>query len=285
MNRLCKTNAMNRLKRKIKSRRGATLVELVATMAILTIVASLSFEAMFIAAEEYRRVASLSECERSISLLQENLNLYVKNASYIRLVDANDPKYESCVTVGDAMYTYIESTIDSEEKYDDLQDAEHVDGHNYIYIFLYRSGPFTYKLAKYTEIDEHGFGGTKKDITTIMTIDNIKEINFNLRQLISSYGSKSWLLDYAIMSPTDFEMIYSKDGTLAEDSLKTENYDNNSGAYSVMSGTVVNNTVEGTGSGKLRMCENLPAVYPSRPTPYDGSRNFVVIRTVPREGK
>lgn len=277
---------MKRLKRKVKSRRGATLVELIATMTILTIVASLSFEAMFIAAEEYRRVASLSECERSISLLQENLNLYVKNASYIRLVDANtDPKYDSCATVDDAMKTYILAAEEETVKYDDMQDAENVDTDQYIYIFLYRSGPFTYKLAKYTEIDELGFGGYKKDISTIITVDNIKEINFNVRQLVSSYGSKSWLFDYAIMSPTDFEMIYSKDGTLADDSLKTEDYDNNQGAYSVLTGTVINNDVEGTSAGELRICENLPAAPPSRPDTYDGTRNFVVIRTVPREGK
>ncbi len=279
MNRLLKTDAMKRLTKKIKNKRGATLVELIATIAILSIVASLSFEAMYMAAEEFRRVKSISECERSISLLQDNLNMYIKNASYIKLVDSTSlPTHYS---INDCLNYYIHEVTNNGDAYDNLEDAENVSTDKHIVIFLYRdpSKPFTYTLDKYTVDPTYGPGWE-----TIVTIDNIKEINFSLRQLQSSYDTKSWLLDYAVMSPTDFEMLYSNAGTLEADSLNTDEYSNTEGAYSVMTGTVINNKVYSTSASQLRMCENLPATPSGRPA-YDGSRNFIVIKTVPREAK
>lgn len=278
MNRLFKTKAMKRLTKNIKSKRGATLVELIATVAILTIVASLSLEAMYIAAEEYRRVESISECERSISLLQDNLNLYAKNATYIKLVDnsasGNSNVFEDLKDYRD------EVTNNDPIEYDNLEDAENTSTHKYIYIFLYRdpNNPFTYTIAKYTKSPT-----TSPKLEPIVSISNIKEINFSIKKLQSSFNSNSWLFDYAIISPTEFEMLYTKSDTLEEDSLNTDEYSNIQGAYSVMNGTVINNEVEGTSTSQLRMCENLPAT--STRAAYDGSRNFIVIKTVPREAK
>ncbi|MEE1124797.1 MAG: type II secretion system protein [Acutalibacteraceae bacterium] len=278
MNRLLKTKAMKRLTKNVKSKRGATLVELIATVAILTIVASLSLEAMYIAAEEFRRVESISECERSISLLQDNLNLYAKNATYIKLVDNSA---SGNLNVFDDMYDYRkEVTLNAPIDYDDLEDAENNSNHNYIYVVLYREpdNPFTYTLAKYTKKTSE-----MPKWEPIVSISNIKEINFSIKKLQSSHNSNSWLFDYAVIAPTEFEMLYTKANTLKEDSLDTDKYSNTEGAYSVMSGTVINNEVKGTSTSQLRMCENLPAT--ATRGAYDGSRNFIVIKTVPREAK
>ena len=47
-----KSGTIRRIGKKAKSKRGATLVELIATVAILAIVSSLSFQAIFIASEQ-----------------------------------------------------------------------------------------------------------------------------------------------------------------------------------------------------------------------------------------
>ena len=72
-----KSGTIRRIGKKAKSKRGATLVELIATVAILAIVSSLSFQAIFIASEEYQRATKISECQRSVSLMQRNLDKYI----------------------------------------------------------------------------------------------------------------------------------------------------------------------------------------------------------------
>lgn len=283
MNRFIKTDAMKRLTKKVKNKRGATLVELIATVAILSIVASLSFEAIFMASEEYRRVSTMSECERSISLMQENLNLYAKNAENIIFVD-NSSNAAATLTNTIEVYPAYRATSG-----DPLQDAENQAGDDYIDLVLYRSGEFTYTIAKYTAVT-----GQPVKWEEIVTIGNIKEINLHLKKLKSSFDSgtqASYLLDYAIMSPTGFEMSYSRNGNLTAGDLITEenaddkidDYSSNEGLYSVMTGTVINNMDSWGGLNEIRISEDLPAT--SASSAYKGDCNFVVIRTVPREAK
>lgn len=269
MIKLFKTSSMKRLTKKFKTKRGATLIEMIATVAILSIVASLSFEAMFMAGEEYRRVARVADCERSISLMQENLNLYVKNAVDIKFYDNSaDPS----ATFESTINNYFSTRTD-------LQDAVNQTDHQYIDLILYRSGPFHYTLAKYTLITGHN-----PEWEPILKVNNIKEINFSMKELTSSFhdGAKqSYLFDYAIMAPTGFEMDYAKDDEV-DQAVDSSGYSNKEGIYSVMTGTVINNMETWTGStNQLRICENVTA----SGLEYKGDCNFVVIRTVPREAK
>lgn len=277
MNKLFKTEAMKRLKKSIKSKRGTTLVELVATVAILAIVASLSFEAMHMAAEEYRRAETISEAERSISLLQDNLNMYAKNATSIEFVDNSG---ESYLDIEEAIRTYIyNSSLPGEIP---MQDAENNASDEYIDLFLYRSGDFTYTIGKYVQ--------SEYEPDPIVEISNIKEINFSLKQLTSSFSNgatdASYLFDYAIVSPTGFEMLYSEKYAVSSGEVLDSNYSNEDGSYSVMTGTVLNNIKSNTsvsGSGNFKICEDLTGV--ALGGSYKGDLNFVVIRTVPREAK
>lgn len=269
---------MKRLTKKAKTKRGATLIELIATVAILSIVASLSLEAMFIAGEEYRRVAKVAECERSISLMQENLNLYVKNAKDIRFVDNSaDPTATFSNTIDDYFH-------DRATEGDPLQDAENQTTDDYIDLILYRSGPFQYTLAKFKKVGVAGVGVTVS-WEPILVINNIKEMNFSMKELTSSFnapGSISYLFDYAIMSPTGFEMTYAKNDDVDE-VVNSSEYSSKEGLYSVMTGTVINNMNDWSHSGtpQLRISENIT----STPNAYKGDLNFVVIRTIPREAK
>lgn len=280
MKRLFKTSAMKNLTRKIKTKRGATLVELIAVIAILSIVASLSVEAMYMAAEEYRRVRTVSESERSISLMQENIDLYAKNAVDIDF--ENYDTYPSTTNINDLLRDYKTVRVGRGSP---LEDAENQPDDDYIDIVLYRSGDFTYTLCKYTNIT--GVGDSWEEI---LTVSNIKEINLDMKKLDSSYSDSggtnaTYMLDYAIMSPTGFEMIYSENKNLdVADAINSGNYSSNEGLYSVMSGTVINNIESwGGATADLRICENVPAT--STTSAYNGTLNFVVIRTVPREAK
>lgn len=272
MNKLFKTEAMKRLKKNVKSKRGTTLIEMIATVAILAIVASLSFEAMFMASEEFRRVEALSEAERSISLLQDNLNMYAKNAIGIEFVDNSA---ETC-TIDEAIQKYINKR--GTPGHDPMQDAENNPSDEYIDLFLYRSGDFTYTIGKYVR----GSSEPKK----IVEISNIKEINLSIKELNSSCNDASgtnYLFDYAVVSPTGFEMLYSKKDTVSSGNvIDSSNYSSNDGSYSVMTGTVLNN-IKSSGTGSLRMSENTSTLGVTGG--YKGDLNFVVIRTVPREAK
>ena len=272
---------MKNLTRKVKTKRGATLVELIAVIAILSIVAGLSVEAMYMAAEEYRRVRTVSESERSISLMQENIDLYAKNAVDIDFenYDTWDP---SVYSVEGLLTNY--PTVRATGS-DPLQDAENQPSDKYIDVVLYRSGDFKYTLCKYTNVP--GVGASWEEI---LTVSNIKEINLDMKKLDSSYSDSggtnaTYMLDYAIMSPTGFEMIYSENKNLdVADAINSGNYSSNEGLYSVMSGTVINNIESwGGATADLRICENVPAT--STTSAYNGTLNFVVIRTVPREAK
>lgn len=275
MNKLFKTDAIKRLTKRTKTKRGATLIEMIATVAILSIVASLSFEAMYMAAEEYRRVSTIAECERSISLLQENLNMYVKNAVDIRLIDKSTDASATKATTIDSYIGERNATVS-----DKLEDAENQDDEKYIDLMLYRSGPFEYTLAKYKHVT-----GQPLEWEPIITVGNIKELNFSISKLTSSYDTStsteySYLFDYAVMSPTGFEMIYSKNDQVDE-AVAQAGYSNNEGLYSVMTGTVINNMKTWSGAYQLRMSENVT----SSADTFKGDCNFVIIRTVPREAK
>lgn len=270
MIKLFKTNAMKHLTKKCKSKRGATLIELIATIAILSIVASLSLEAMAIAGEEFRRVKALSECERSVSLFQENVNLYAKNATSI---DLKDNSAEGFTDIYAALTKYRNDNT--------LQDAENDSNDKYIDIFIFRSGEMTYKIVKYDKSLPLSY-----PFKEIVTLDGIKEINWYCGPSASaSAGSKiNYILDYAVISPTDFELLYSsKPG----DTFDKNEYSNKEGAYSVMTGTILNNMSSGPSTTQLRMSEDTSTfpITANNPFPYKGDTNFVVIRTVPRVAK
>lgn len=273
---------MKRLKKSVRNKRGTTLIEMVATVAILAIIASLSFEAMFMATEEFRRVESISQAERSISLFQDNLNLHTKNAIKIEFIDNHAASYSASDTIYDAMSKYMYNR--GKPGSDPLQDAENKSGDKYIDLFIYRSDDFTYTIGKY----QYGKGAT--EFKKILEVDNIKEINFSIKDLKSSFkdvSTRSFLLDYAVVSPTNFEMLAAdKSSVSSGDVIDKSNYSNKEGSYSVMTGTVLNNiedTAAISGVNKLKICEDLTGV--ASAGNYKGDFNFVVIRTVPREAK
>lgn len=254
------TKTIERLGKKAKSKRGSTLVELIATVAILSIVATLSLQAMFMAAEEYRRAKNISEAQRSISLLQKNLNSYVRNATQIEFLEA---------APGDTVEQTIANFINSRNAPSStkpLKDHETVDTDKYNSYFLCRSGTFSYTLYRYSKYDAN--------YKAIFTVENIKEINFFFKSLESTRDAGAnlqYMLDYTITSPTNKEII--------EKAVVSEDIAN--GDYSISSGVILNRMYGSFSSGgtvKMRMSEG----YLPGGTTDNSKSNVLFIETVPK---
>ncbi len=276
-----KSNAIKSFVKKCRSKRGFTLLEMITTVAILAIVSSLSFEAMVIASEEYRRVEALSECERSISLFQETVNTYAKNAAGIYLVD----KSGETGSIDDVISDYIDWRNTDEDLDDPLQDAENNPDNEYIDIFIYRSGEMTYNIAQYDQTN---------GLEPVVTINGVKSIDWSCKpsQITTSYPKQKYILDYAVSAPTSFELLYSKTSGQTFQTDDAKKYNRTEGVYSVMTGTVLNNMENSPiGPDQLIMCEDTSGFYSTSEYVdnsdqlYKGDLNFVVIRTVPRVAK
>lgn len=256
---LLKTDAICRLGKKSKSKRGATLVELIATVAILAIVASLSFQAIFIASEEYRRVTKLSECQRSISLMQENLNRYVKTAVKIEL-----KSYSTATNINQAVNNLKAELIAAG---DNFQDAENNSSDTYVDYILCANVPDPVNEPDILEFRFMKYNGSTNVFDTVFSVDNIKEMNFCLRKMNSSAavtGNSTYLLDYTMTSMTNFEIINrSIDNSLADKSN-----------YSVVSGIILNNIKDLTISSGALTINNDSAT--------NNKTHFVYIRTTKR---
>lgn len=250
---LLKTDAIRRLGKKSKSKRGATLVELIATVAILAIVASLSFQAIFIASEEYRRVTKLSECQRSISLMQENLNRYAKTAVKIEL-----KSYSTATNINQAVNDFRADLIAAG---DNFQDAENNSSDTYVDYILCANVPDPVNEPDILEFRFMKYNGSTNGFDTVFSVDNIKEMNFDLKSLHSSArptDKETFLLDYTMTSMTTFEII---NRSIAS---------SNQSEYAVVSGIVLNN-IKGS-----------PAFAASLRINKDNKTHFVYIRTTKR---
>ncbi len=289
-----KTDYIKRISRKIKSKKGTTLVEMIATVAILSIVASLSLQALVMAREENRRVDNVSVAQRSISLLQENFNKYLRNAIKIEMIDT-DITYSGCNTVEDALREFVMSRTDvSTPEEDRLADAEATtDPDEYNDYFLYRSGTFSYTLAKFRKSYTAADGTIKTNaIVPIFEVSNIKEIQFSLKALEGTkIGTDTYyVLDYVATAPTNEELVMTK--SKSDEGFIPGNWTSNSefisvmqnnldkSLYSINSGTILNNMYGSGGSGtaSLKISEGL-----KDETTFDTTfKNFVFIRTLPK---
>lgn len=288
-----KTDYIKRIGRKFRSKRGTTLIEMLATLAILAIIAVMSLQVVVTAMEDYQCVRNISESQRSISLMQENFSKYLRNAVDIQLVDNSSSTFP---TFANTLSDYV---TDRNTGTDPLQDSDTVAADEYNDYVLYRCGTFKYALAKYyTTYTKPNGTIVSNYFVPVFTVDNIKEASFTFRS-INGTGSptspdKQYMLDYVFTSPTNEEFRFIKggnaaaimptDGSVTADANFIEAIANNTtkGDYSIMSGTILNNMYGNgysTSTTTLRICEGITDTSGSN----DGSfKNFIVIRTTPR---
>lgn len=288
-----KTDYIKKIGKKFRSKRGTTLIEMLATLAILAIVAVLSLQVIITAMEDYQCVRNISESQRSISLMQENFSKYLRNAVDIQLVDNSTSSYP---TFANALSQYVNNRNSGT---DPLCDADNVATDEYNDYVLYRCGTFKYALAKYyTTYTQPNGTVVSNFFVPVFTVDNIKEASFSFRS-ISGTGSpsspdKQYMLDYVFTSPTNEEFRFIKggnanaimpmDGSVTTDTDFISVIHNNTtkGDYSIMSGTILNNMYGSgysTSTTTLRISEGITDPSGSN----DGSfKNFIFIRTTPR---
>lgn len=288
-----KTDYIKKIGKKFRSKRGTTLVEMLATLAILAIVAVLSLQVVITAMEDYQCVRNISESQRSISLMQENFSKYLRNAVDIELVDNSASAFPS---FANALSQYVN---DRNGGADPLQDADNVATDEYNDYVLYRCGTFQYALAKYYEAYTKPDGSTIHNFfVPVFTVDNIKEASFSFKSISGtsspSNPDKQYMLDYVFTSPSNEEFRFIKggnanvimpmDGSVTTDTGFIEAIHNNTtkGDYSIMSGTILNNMYGSgysTSTTTLRISEGITDPSGSN----DGSfKNFIFIRTTPR---
>lgn len=286
------TDYIRRLAKKCRSKRGTTLIELIATVAILSIVATFSMQAIIIAHEENTRVTNVSVSQRSISLMQSNLNKYVKNVVQIELIDVSE-SIDAVPTFEDALNNYRVERNTATPPQPFMDHTTSPDTDMYDDYILYRSGTFCYTLAKYNK--------AVMKFQPVFTVSDIKEMNFSFKALSGTdkAGKCDYELDYVISSPIGKESVFVKSEnsmpyntpwTYAEDFKKTIKDNLLEGDYSVVTGTVLNNMYGDTSTvSSLRISEgftlNTSATNYDAVRDNDGSfRNFVYIRILPKVG-
>ncbi len=290
----CSTDYIRRLGKKVKSKRGSTLIELIATVAILSIVATFSLQAIMIAHEESIRVNNVSVSQRSISLMQKNLNKYVKNTVAIDLVNVND-SMDSIGTFEEALNDYKDKRNTSIPPKPFMDHDASPDTDDYDDYILYRSSTFRYTLAKYNK--------ASMSFKPVFTVDDIKEVNFTFKLLTGTQGSGKgdYEVDYCISSPTGKESVFVKGGGSDELRAKANapwTYGNDfkqmvkdnlaEGDYSVVTGTVLNNMYgDVSTASSVRISEGFTT--DTTASNYDASkdndgsyRNFIVMRILPK---
>lgn len=157
-------------KKSVKSKIGATLIELVAVVCILAITSTTCISGMFAMADIAKRGQDLSFCERTSDNFAKVLSLYAHSGSDVEGYSSKPP-------------------MDITK----FQNSEKGLGNNIDY-FLYADPNVNYRviLAKFTVSD----GNTTPDLETFLTFDNVKSITFNLKKL-SSKGNK-YVLQYTL---------------------------------------------------------------------------------------
>ncbi len=197
-------------KKSVKSKVGATLVELVAVVCILAITSMTCVSGMFAMADVAKRGQELSYCERTSDTISKQLSIYGNTSSYVQV-------YSSTPTpVG-----YNSDPMNGFMDYDNHSSDPALPYGNQNDYFLYADPNIEYRLIL-----------AKFDSTTspysykpILEIDNVKSIKFDLKKLNTE--ESKYILQYTVT--TVGKTIWNK-----ATSARIE--------YTMSSGVVLNNT-------------------------------------------
>lgn len=199
-------------KKTVKSKVGATLTELIAVVCILSIVSTTCISGLFAMADVAKRGQDLSLCERTSDMVSKQLSIYGNTANYV-------DSYNSKPT----LEAYSETA-----RPNGFMDADNGVGNKNDY-FLYADASNNYRLilAKFDATP----GSSGYQLNTIVSIDNVKSIKFDLKQL--NTDETKYILQYTVT--TVGSNVWNK----ATDK-RVE--------YTISSGVVLNNTNNSTPS-------------------------------------
>ena len=153
-----------------KSRAGATLIELVAAIAILGIVSSTCLAGMFALTKLAKRGQDISEAQRMCALIGEQFAVYGNTASDLK-------SYSTMPTMTKYSVTNTSG----------FMDCDHGIGDN-IDMFIYSPKEGTIAFSAYNAVTN--------SLDTITTVDNISKIEFSVFKL--NGVSDKFVLEYTI---------------------------------------------------------------------------------------
>lgn len=168
-----------------KSKKGTTLIELVATIAILGIVSSISLGALYSMADIAKAGQKVSVSQRVCTLFSKQLSLYGRNASNIDFY----------------------STMPSSEKYD-----EHSNPNGFMNKDQSCGDKIDYFIAAGSAENSIDFLMFDSSVTpcrykVITTVDKIKSIEFTVKRLnLPDYSIKKYMLSYSITTTENYEI-------------------------------------------------------------------------------
>ena len=152
-------------KRSIKAKAGATLVELIAVVCILSIASTVSISGLFAMANIAKRGQDLSLCERTSDMISKQLSIYGNTSNFVESY-ASKPTLEA----------YEENA-----RPNGFMDVDHGTGNKNDY-FLYADPNTKYRLIL-AKFDTSSGDPTGHKLTPIVSIDNVKSIKFDLKKL------------------------------------------------------------------------------------------------------
>lgn len=194
-------------KRSVKNKIGSTLIELIAVVCILSIASTVSISGLFAMANIAKRGQDLSLCERTSDMISKQLSIYGNTSNYVKSY-ASKPTLEA---------------YDESARPDGFMDVDNHIGNKSDY-FLYADPNTKYRLIL-AKFDTSPGDPTGHKLTPIVSIDNVKSIKFDLKQL--NTDERKYILQYTVT--TVGSNVWDKDTDKRVE-------------YTISSGVVLNNT-------------------------------------------
>lgn len=199
--------------KRVKQKSGATLVELIAVVTILAIVASACVSAMFGMVSVANKGKKLSAAEHTCSILNDEFSIYGNTATDIE-----------CYTATPALTAYSASIYPG-----GFKDGTALTDLYYIDYFISAAAD-----EKTIEFKKFVASPSGNSLVSVTKVDNIDSITFNVKTLqIDGAGiGYKYLFEYKI-NTSDYNSVESKTQTTFQ--------------YEIESGVVLNNTNSSSG--------------------------------------
>lgn len=168
------------LTRKVKNKKGATLIELLAVVCILGIVVTLSFSAVFSAVVQVKKCAEISSAQKASALVQYYITVYGKAADQVKSFDA-ELLYEEYDEVLDKGFQDHESNP-TEHPFNDL--------------FFRIDDKSQFSISRFVMN-----AGLSHGTETLLTLEGIESIDFRCTNIS---GANKYVLNYTVITSSGY---------------------------------------------------------------------------------
>lgn len=197
---------LKNLTRKVKNKKGATLVELLAVVCILGIVATLSFSAVFSAGVQVKKLSEISSAQKTSALVQYYIMVYGKAADRVQTFTG---------TIAYSEYNLV-SKVGFQDYEKENEANPEVHKYNDMFFRINDQGQFSISRFSMADEDKEGISyGTK----TLLTLDGIESIEFSTKSIGDTGIGKTgrYLLSYQVVTASGYVL----DGGVVMNNVKS----------------------------------------------------------------